>query len=145
MKKSRMALIHSISRSAAVFFDLLFTAISLTFCAYLSVITSHASYMARYLSLFLPAGSTAPSAVLTACLAVCGAAVLFYPEGNNFKNVIVIIYSLLCIGGVIYYVLSLKQITLLRLLFVPAVLYIAAAVINAVFLGTQAKDAQNIS
>ena len=135
MKKSRAALIHRISRSAAVFFDLLFTAISLTFCAYLTVITSHASYMARYLSLFLPAGSTAPSAVLTACLAVCGAAVLFYPEGNNFKNVIVIIYSLL----------SLKQITLLRLLFVPAVLYIAAAVINAVFFWIQAKDAQNIS
>lgn len=145
MKKSRMALIHRISRSAAVFFVLLFTAISLTFCAYLTVITLHASYMARYLSLFLPAGSTAPSAVLTACLAVCGAAVLFYPEGNNFKNVIVIIYSLLCLGGVFYYVLSLKQITLLRLLFVPAVLYIAAAVINAVFLWTQAKDAQNIS
>ena len=145
MKKSRMALIHRISRSAAVFFDLLFTAISLTFCAYLTVITLHASYMARYLSLFLPAGSTAPSAVLTASLAVCGAAVLFYPEGNNFKNVIVIIYSLLCLGGVFYYVLSLKQITLLRLLFVPAVLYIAAAEINAVFLWTQAKDAQNIS
>ena len=70
---------------------------------------------------------------------------LFYPEGNNFKNVIVIIYSLLCLGGVFYYVLSLKQITLLRLLFVPAVLYIAAAVINAVLLWTQAKDAQNIS
>lgn len=145
MKKSRMALIHSISRSAAVFFDLLFTTISLTFCAYLTVITLHASYMARYLSLFLPAGSTAPSAVLTACLAVCGAAVLFYPEGNNFKNVIVIIYSLLCLGGVFYYVLSLKQITLLRLLFVPAVLYIAAAMINAVLLWTQAKDAQKIS
>lgn len=145
MKKSRMALIYSISRSAAVFFDLLFTAVSLTFCAYLTVITLHASYMARYLSLFLPAGSTAPSAVLTASLAVCGAAVLFYPEGNNFKNVIVIIYSLLCLGGVFYYVLSLKQITLLRLLFVPAVLYLAAAVINAVFFGTQAKDAQNIS
>ena len=145
MKKSRAALIHRISRSAAVFFDLLFTAISLTFCAYLTVITSHASYMARYLSLFLPAGSTAPSAVLTACLAVCGAAVLFYPEGNNFKNVIVIIYSLLCLGGVFYYVLSLKQITLLRLLFVPAVLYIAAAVINAVFFWIQAKNSQNIS
>lgn len=56
-----------------------------------------------------------------------------------------IIYSLLCLGGVFYYVLSLKQITLLRLLFVPAVLYIAAAVINAVLLWTQAKDAQNIS
>ena len=140
-----MALIHRISRSAAVFFDLLFTAISLTFCAYLTVITSHASYIARYLSLFLPAGSTAPSAVLTACLAVCGAAVLFYPEGDSFKNVIVIIYSLLCLGGVFYYVLSLKQITLLRLLFVPAALYIAAAVINAVIFWRQTKDAQNIN
>ena len=140
-----MALIHRISRSAAVFFDLLFTAISLTFCAYLTVITAHASYMARYLSLFLPAGSTAPSAVLTACLAVCGAAVLFYPEGKSFKNMIVIIHSLICLCAVFYYVLSLKQITLLRLLFVPAVLYIAAAVINAVIFWRQTKDAQNIN
>lgn len=142
MKNSKIKAVESVSRMAITFFDLLFTAISLTFCTYLTVITSHSSYTSIYLSALLPTGSTATAAVLLGCFAVSGAALLFLPEKAAFRTGADIIYPLLCLLGSLYFVFALKEIKLLRLLLVPAVLYIAAVALNITFSRRENQNAE---
>lgn len=144
MKKRKIKAAGSVSRMAITFFDLLFTAISLTFCTYLAVITSHSSYTSIYLSALLPTGSTLTAAVLLGCFAVSGAALLFLPEKAAFRTGADIIYPILCLLGSLYFMLALKEIKLLRLLLVPNVLYIAAVAVNIIFLHRENKIKENL-